>query len=63
MRSAADFKVKVIESHFEGMHIKLDGNDFWTPLIGEFNAYNLLAIYSAAIMLEQNKDEVLTLLS
>ncbi len=63
MRSAADFKVKVIESHFEGMHIKLDGTDFWTPMIGEFNAYNLLAVYSAAIMLEQDKNEVLRLLS
>jgi len=63
MRSAADFKVKVIESHFEGMHLKLDGQDFWTPLIGEFNAYNLLAIYSAAIMLQQDKNEVLPLLS
>jgi UDP-N-acetylmuramoyl-L-alanyl-D-glutamate--2,6-diaminopimelate ligase len=63
MRSLADFKVKVIESHFDGMQLKLDGEDFWTPLIGEFNAYNLLAIYSAAIMLEQDKAEVLTILS
>jgi UDP-N-acetylmuramoyl-L-alanyl-D-glutamate--2,6-diaminopimelate ligase len=63
MRSAADFKVKVIESHFEGMQLKLDGKDFWTPLIGEFNAYNLLAIYSAAIMLDQDKNEVLKVLS
>ena len=38
---------------------KLDGKDFWTPLIGEFNAYNLLAIYSAAIMLGEDKEEVL----
>jgi UDP-N-acetylmuramoyl-L-alanyl-D-glutamate--2,6-diaminopimelate ligase len=63
MRSMADFKVKVIESSFEGMNLKLDGVDFWTPLIGEFNAYNLLAVYSAAIMLNQDKETVLQLLS
>ena len=63
MRSAADFKTKVIESHFEGMHLEIDGKDIWTPLIGEFNAYNLLAIYSAAVLLEQNKNEVLKVLS
>ena len=63
MRSIADFKVKVIESSFEGMQLKLDGIDFWTPLIGEFNAYNLLAVYSAAIMLNQDKELVLQLLS
>ena len=63
MRSIADFKVKVIESSFEGMNLKLDNVDFWTPLIGEFNAYNLLAVYSAAIMLNQDKETVLQLLS
>jgi UDP-N-acetylmuramoyl-L-alanyl-D-glutamate--2,6-diaminopimelate ligase len=63
MRSAADFKVKVIESHFEGMQLKMDGKDFWTPLIGEFNAYNLLAIYSTAVMLDQDKNEVLKVMS
>jgi UDP-N-acetylmuramoyl-L-alanyl-D-glutamate--2,6-diaminopimelate ligase len=63
MRSMADFKVKVIESHFDGMQLVVDGADFWTPLIGEFNAYNLLAVYSAAIMLDQDKNEVLRLLS
>jgi UDP-N-acetylmuramoyl-L-alanyl-D-glutamate--2,6-diaminopimelate ligase len=63
MRTMADFKVKVVESHFDGMQLLLDGTEFWTPLIGEFNAYNLLAVYSAAIMLGQEKSEVLRLLS
>jgi UDP-N-acetylmuramoyl-L-alanyl-D-glutamate--2,6-diaminopimelate ligase len=63
MRYMADFKAKVIESHFDGMQLILDGEDFWTPLIGEFNASNLLAIYSAAIMLGQNKEEILRILS
>jgi UDP-N-acetylmuramoyl-L-alanyl-D-glutamate--2,6-diaminopimelate ligase len=63
LRYMSDFKAKVIESHFDGMQLVLDGEDFWTPLIGEFNASNLLAIYSTAIMLLQNKDEILRVLS
>ncbi len=63
MRSVADFKVKVIESHFDGMQLQIDGKDFWTPLIGEFNAYNLLAIYATAIMLGEEKELVLQHLS
>jgi UDP-N-acetylmuramoyl-L-alanyl-D-glutamate--2,6-diaminopimelate ligase len=63
MRSVADFKVKVIESHFDGMQLNLDGAEVWTHLIGEFNAYNLLAVYSTAILLNQNKEEVLKHLS
>jgi UDP-N-acetylmuramoyl-L-alanyl-D-glutamate--2,6-diaminopimelate ligase len=63
LRYMADFKAKVMESHFDGMELVLDGEDFWTPLIGEFNASNLLAIYSAAILLNQNKLEILSVLS
>lgn len=63
MRSMADFKVKVVESQFDGMQLILDGIEFWTPIIGEFNAYNLLAIYGAAILLGQDKLEVMRLLS
>ncbi len=63
LHSAADYNTKIIESHFEGMHLKLDGAEFWTPLIGEFNAYNILAVYSTARMLGQDKQEILKLLS
>jgi UDP-N-acetylmuramoyl-L-alanyl-D-glutamate--2,6-diaminopimelate ligase len=63
MRTIADFKVKVIESHFDGMQLNMDGSDFWTPLIGEFNAYNLLAIYSSAVLLGEDKNLVLEHLS
>jgi len=63
MRRVADFKVKVIESHFDGMQLLLNGKEFWTPLIGEFNAYNLLAVYGASIILDQDNNEVLRLLS
>jgi UDP-N-acetylmuramoyl-L-alanyl-D-glutamate--2,6-diaminopimelate ligase len=63
MHTMADLKVKVVESHFDGMQLVLDGTDFWTPIIGEFNAYNLLAIYGAAILLGEDKLEVKRLLS
>lgn len=55
----ADFKVKVIESHFDGMLIHLNGQEVWTHFVGNFNAYNLLAVYSAALSLGADKDEVL----
>jgi len=63
LKSFSDFKCKILERHFDGMLLELDGSEVWTKLIGEFNAYNLTAVYSTAIMLEQNKDEVLEKLS
>ena len=63
LQSVADFQAKIIESHFDGMQLIFDGKDFWTPLTGKFNAYNLLAIYSAAVMLGSNKEEIMTKLS
>ncbi len=63
MKSMADFRVKILESHFEGMHLQVDGIDFMTPFIGEFNAYNLLAVYATAVLLGFDKTEVLTHLS
>jgi len=62
-RSIADFRCKVIESHFDGMLLNLDGNDIWTRFVGRFNASNLLAVYATAIQLGQNKEEVLTIIS
>ena len=59
----ADFKVKVVESHFDGMLLQLDGHEVWVKLVGGFNAYNLLAVYGAAILLEQETVKVLTALS
>jgi UDP-N-acetylmuramoyl-L-alanyl-D-glutamate--2,6-diaminopimelate ligase len=63
MRTMADFKVKVIESHFEGMQLQIDNTDVWVHIIGEFNAYNLLAVYGTALLLGQPKDEVLKIIS
>lgn len=63
LKQLADFKAKVVESHFEGMLLQLDGHDVWVKLVGGFNAYNLLAVYGAAILLEQETVKVLTALS
>ncbi len=63
IRTMADFKAKIIESHFDGMLINIDQVEVWTKLIGEFNAYNLLSVYGCARLLNQPKDEVLKILS
>jgi len=63
IKSMADFKAKVIESHFDGMMLHLDGQEVWVKLVGGFNAYNILAVYGAAILLEQETMKVLTALS
>lgn len=62
-KTMADFKVKVVESHFDGMLISIDGTEVWTHFVGNFNAYNLLAVYGAAISLGANKEEVLRIIS
>lgn len=63
LRSMADFRCKVIENHLDGMLLSIDGIEVWTRLIGGFNAYNLLAIYSAARLLGFDTQDVLTALS
>ncbi|MGK6350820.1 UDP-N-acetylmuramoyl-L-alanyl-D-glutamate--2,6-diaminopimelate ligase [Parapedobacter sp. DT-150] len=63
IKSMADFKAKVVESHFDGMLLHLDGQEVWVKLVGGFNAYNLLAVYGAAILLEQETMKILTALS
>ncbi|WP_167605136.1 UDP-N-acetylmuramoyl-L-alanyl-D-glutamate--2,6-diaminopimelate ligase [Maribellus sediminis] len=62
-RAMADFRCKVLESHFDGMLLNLDGQEVWTRFVGLFNASNLLAVYAAAIQLDQDKQEVLAQLS
>jgi UDP-N-acetylmuramoyl-L-alanyl-D-glutamate--2,6-diaminopimelate ligase len=63
LKTQADFKTRVIESNFEGLSLKIDDQEFWSPLIGAFNAYNLTAVYATAMLLGENKLEVLTILS
>jgi UDP-N-acetylmuramoyl-L-alanyl-D-glutamate--2,6-diaminopimelate ligase len=63
LKSMADFKAKVLENQFDSMLLEIDGDQLFTMLAGEFNAYNILAVYATAILLGQNKQEVLTALS
>ena len=59
----ANFKAKIIESHLDGMLLNVDGHEVWVKLVGGFNAYNLIAVYGAAILLEQETMKVLTAMS
>jgi UDP-N-acetylmuramoyl-L-alanyl-D-glutamate--2,6-diaminopimelate ligase len=63
LRSMADFRCKVIENQFSGLLLNIDNAEVWSKLIGSFNAYNLLAVYATAIMLKEDKTNVLTTLS
>ena len=63
LKSLSDFKAKVIENQFSGLVLNIDGQEVWTKLIGAFNAYNLLAIYSVGVLLGQDKIQLLTAIS
>lgn len=63
LKHDADFKGVVLESHFDGMMIKVNGTEMFTQLVGGFNASNLLAIYGAAISLGFDKNELLVEIS
>lgn len=63
LKQLADFKAKVIENSFNGLHLDIDGADVFFKLVGSFNAYNLLAAYGTAVLLGQDQLHVLTQLS
>jgi UDP-N-acetylmuramoyl-L-alanyl-D-glutamate--2,6-diaminopimelate ligase len=63
LKQLTDFKGKIIESHFDGTLLQIDGQEVWIQLVGEFNAYNVLAVYGAAVLLEQEILKILTSLS
>ena len=63
LKHDADFKGVVMESHFDGMMLKVNGTEMFTQLVGGFNASNILAIYGAASALGFNKDELLVEIS
>jgi UDP-N-acetylmuramoyl-L-alanyl-D-glutamate--2,6-diaminopimelate ligase len=63
LKHDADFKGIVLESHFDGMLLKVNGTEVFTQLVGGFNASNLLAIYGAATALGFDKDELLVEIS
>lgn len=63
LKAAADYKAKILEQQLNGMLITINGQEIWTPLIGEFNASNLAAVYATAQLLEQDALPVATALS
>lgn len=63
LRTVADFKGKILESHFEGTDLLINDKEVTVRFVGRFNAYNLLAVYGAAVSLEADPDEVLVALS
>jgi len=63
LKSMADYKARILENRFEGLQLQVDGEEVWFKMVGTFNAYNLLAVYAAAMLLEQDKTTILTSLS
>jgi len=63
LKRPANFKARVISKQMEGMLLDFDSTEFWTALIGEFNAYNLLSVYAVSMILGFEKEEILTALS
>ena len=63
LRTLADFKGRILESHFEGTDLLINDKEVTVRFVGRFNAYNLLAVYGAAVSLGADPDEVLVALS
>lgn len=59
VQQAADFKAKIIECHFEGMYLEINGKEVGVQFVGKFNVSNLLAVYGAAYMLGKEPQEIL----
>ena len=63
LNSISDFKARILESSFEGMLLKTNNSEFWSKLVGRFNAYNILSVYSVGSILGLPKEELLKGLS
>ena len=63
IKRMADFRAKILECHFEGMYLEIDGKEVGVQFIGKFNVSNLLAVYGAAIMLGKKPAEILIAMS
>ena len=63
IRTMADFRARIIECHFEGMYLEIDGKEVGVQFIGKFNVSNLLAVYGAAVMLGKKPEDILLVLS
>ena len=59
----ADFKARLLECHFEGMYLEIDGREVGVQFIGKFNVSNLLAVYGAAVMLGKAPEDILLIMS
>jgi UDP-N-acetylmuramoyl-L-alanyl-D-glutamate--2,6-diaminopimelate ligase len=62
-RSMADFRARILECHFEGMYLEIDGREVGVQFIGKFNVSNLLAVYGTAVMLGKQPDDILLVMS
>ncbi|WP_419544902.1 UDP-N-acetylmuramoyl-L-alanyl-D-glutamate--2,6-diaminopimelate ligase [Odoribacter laneus] len=62
-RTLADFNARAIEKQLDGTLLQLDGQEVWTKFTGDFNAYNLLAVYATACLLGLDKEEILRCMS
>jgi len=63
IRQMADFRARIIECHFEGMYLEIDGREVGVQFIGKFNVSNLLCVYGAAVMLGKQPEDILVVLS
>ena len=63
LKSSSDFSLKILEKDFNGMKLLINGNEVWSKLIGEFNAYNILATYSLAKIFEYSDELILNKIS
>lgn len=63
LKTMADFKAKIIENQFSGLLLSIDNQEVWTRLVGEFNAYNLIAIYGVAKLFGLETTKILTIIS
>jgi UDP-N-acetylmuramoyl-L-alanyl-D-glutamate--2,6-diaminopimelate ligase len=63
LKKMVDFKGKIITNSIEGLELEIGGKNVWFKMIGDFNAYNLLGVFGAAVLLGEEADEVLTQLS
>lgn len=62
-RQMADYRARILECHFEGMYLEVDGREVGVQFIGKFNVSNLLAVYGAAVMLGKQPEDILVTLS
>ncbi len=63
LKSMADFKAKIMESTLNGLLLEIENSEVWFRLVGDFNAYNILAVYSTAMLLDQDATKALLVLS